>query len=88
MTVDSRKHRYVHARSWLFVLAPITLIFAGAVVTFAVIFTMGFLRADGERLLFGAFGTVGSTVLLLIVRTQLRNTIRDARTARAQRRRR
>jgi hypothetical protein len=78
--------RYMHARTWLFVLVPITLIFAGSTVWAIVVFVTGVVRADGEKIIGGGLGTGASLFLLMIVGPQLRSAWGDARTVRIQRR--
>ena len=69
-------------------LAPVTvlflLVFAWCVRTFII----GFMNADGEKLISGAFGSLAFLMLSVLVGTQLRRTIRDARVTGAQRRKR
>jgi hypothetical protein len=88
MTVNSPRHRYVYARTWLIVLLPVTIGFAIALMICVGILVTGFFHADGEKIIVGAFGAVGASLLLLIVATQCRRTWKDAKTAKAQRRKR
>ena len=86
MTVNSPRHRYFYARTWLFVLFPVTIGFAIATIVCVAMFLTGFFRADGEKIVVGAIASVGASALLLLTGWQLRRTWKDAKTARAQRR--
>ena len=82
----NRKNRFRFARARLFLLLPSTAMFGLLALSFLYELLVGVMKADGGRIIGGAFSFGGTLLVTIITATQLRRAMRDARTTKIQRR--
>jgi hypothetical protein len=82
----NHKNRFRFARTRLLLLLPFTAMFGALALLFLYELLLGIMKADGGRIMSGAFLFAGTLLVTIITATQLRRAMRDARTAKIQRR--